>query len=170
MKCVEFTQSSSSIAIVGSSVLVGTGTLTLPARYAPHVQIMVPHDLRTLERTLRPSASFDAPQGWAPLTPQSAKWLDEHIFCSVVCCLSSSIYSLLLITVYFRTLYFRTIELMPSHMHLWTALFQIDFGPWPIIACNSWQGSATHAPSVLFMIPSMRARRCTCHPSTFSCV
>jgi hypothetical protein len=50
MACVEFTQSSSSIAIVGSSVQVGTGKLTLPARYAPRVQIMVSHDLRTLEQ------------------------------------------------------------------------------------------------------------------------
>jgi hypothetical protein len=63
MACVEFTPK------VGSSVQVGTGKLTLPARYAPRVQIMVTHDLRTLERTLRPSASFDAPQVWAPSTP-----------------------------------------------------------------------------------------------------
>ena len=62
MACVEFTPK------VGSSVQVGTEKLTLPARYAPRVQIMVSHDLRTLERTLRPSASFDAPQVWAPQT------------------------------------------------------------------------------------------------------
>ena len=103
MACVEFTPK------VGSSVQVGTGKLTLPARYAPRVQIMVTHDLRTLERTLRPSASFDAPQGWAPLNPNQRSGSTNTLFAPVVCCSSSSIHSLLLITVYFRTLYFRTL-------------------------------------------------------------